>query len=122
MEKTIYDQLEEVTKQLRELQGSYAALSTEYIKLKFKLQRREQKIKQQVKSIRRLKQDINLEVIQAWEEWLKTEEGQRCTKGKVQGEYLQNRLNLAFSTAINRGVDLGIVIGIEYQKSRSEAS
>lgn len=32
----------------------------------------------------------------AWEEWLNSEEGKKCTEGSAEGVYLQNRLWKAF--------------------------
>jgi hypothetical protein len=38
----------------------------------------------------------------AWEEWLNSEEGKRCSAGSADGQYLHNRLWFAFMAGRGR--------------------
>ncbi len=39
----------------------------------------------------------------AWEEWLASEQGVKCTDGSAVGEYLRNRLWWAFRAGVDHG-------------------
>jgi hypothetical protein len=53
--------------------------------------------------------DVRSELAKARDEWFESDEGQRCCEGGANGQYLRNRLEIAFLAGAAKAMNISIV-------------